>query len=255
MDRSIFCLSVSIVRKNERRRPPFFINDFTKNLGIVWTRFHNRSPIETQLADTKSPRVEGEMEVGRDQGIKSERQPLKVREGGSTDSSQPSPTRWNYLLLLFSSTLVPRRLLCREKFESCPRLDRFLPLSLSLFSLGEENRQHSSVHSTLKIELTRSRVNRAILCIPDNCPSSSRDDPRTRAANRKRDPFRSWKNGKISWIITKFRTFERKNNWGIGPFRFNFYTFVIIIELSAFVKISALKPGHCRIVRCGVFNL
>lgn len=162
MDRSIFCLSVSIVRKNERRRPPFFINDFTKNLGIVWTRFHNRSPIETQLADTKSPRVEGEMEVGRDQGIKSERQPLKVREGGSTDSSQPSPTRWNYLLLLFSSTLVPRRLLCREKFESCPRLDRFLPLSLSLFSLGEENRQHSSVHSTLKIELTRSRVNRAI---------------------------------------------------------------------------------------------
>lgn len=198
------------------------------------------------------------MEVERDQEIKSERQPLKVREGGSTDSSQPSPTRWNYLLLLFSSTLVPRRLLCREKFESCPRLDRFLPLSLSLFSLGEENRQHSSVHSTLKIELTRSRVNRAIsvfqtIALPplETIRDSSRE-------YRKRDlggPFRSWKNRKISWIITKFRTFERKNNWGIGPFRFNFYTFVIIIELSAFVKISALKPGHCRTVRCGVFNL
>lgn len=153
---------------------------------------------------------------------------------------------------------MPRRLLCREKFESCPRLDRFLPLSLSLFSLGEENRQHSSVHSTLKIELTRSRVNRAIsvfqtIALPplETIRDSSRE-------YRKRDlggPFRWWKNGKISWIITKFRTFERKNNGGIGPFRFNFYTFVIIIELSAFVKISALKPGHCRIVRCGVFNL
>lgn len=211
--------------------------------------------METQLADTKSPGVEGEMEVERDQGIKSERQPLKVREGGSTDSSQPSPTRWNYLLLLFSSTLVPRRLLCREKFESCPRLDRFLPLSLSLFSLGEENRQHSSVHSTLKIELTRSRVNRAIsvfqtIALP---PLETIRDSSRESKTRSRRPLslvEKWKD-----IITKFRTFERKNNWGIGPFRFNFYTFVIIIELSAFVKISALKPGHCRIVRCGVFNL
>lgn len=195
------------------------------------------------------------MEVERDQGIKSERQPLKVREGGSTDSSQPSPTRWNYLLLLFSSTLVPRRLLCREKFESCPRLDRFLPLSLSLFSLGEENRQHSSVHSTLKIELTRSRVNRAIsvfqtIALP---PLETIRDSSRESKTRSRRPLslvEKWKD-----IITKFRTFERKNNGGIGPFRFNFYTFVIIIELSAFVKISALKPGHCRIVRCGVFNL
>lgn len=130
MDRSIFCFDCT----KKWKETSFFINDFTKNLGIVRKRFHNRSPIETQLADTKSPGVEGEMEVERDQGIKSERQPLKVREGGSTDSSQPSPTRWNYLLLLFSSTLVPRRLLCREKFESCPRLDRFLPLSLSLSS-------------------------------------------------------------------------------------------------------------------------
>ena len=195
------------------------------------------------------------MEVERDQGIKSERQPLKVREGGSTDSSQPSPTRWNYLLLLFSSTLVPRRLLCREKFESCPRLDRFLPLSLSLFSLGEENRQHSSVHSTLKIELTRSRVNRAIsvfqtIALP---PLETIRDSSRESKTRSRRPLslvEKWKD-----IITKFRTFGRKNNGGIGPFRFNFYTFVIIIELSAFVKISALKPGHCRIVRCGVFNL
>lgn len=150
---------------------------------------------------------------------------------------------------------MPRRLLCREKFESCPRLDRFLPLSLSLFSLGEENRQHSSVHSTLKIELTRSRVNRAIsvfqtIALPplETIRDSSRE-------YRKRDlggPFRSWKNGKISWIE---RNFERSKGRIIGPFRFNFYTFVIIIELSAFVKISALKPGHCRTVRCGVFNL
>lgn len=195
------------------------------------------------------------MEVERDQGIKSERQPLKVREGGSTDSSQPSPTRWNYLLLLFSSTLVPRRLLCREKFESCPRLDRFLPLSLSLFSLGEENRQHSSVHSTLKIELTRSRVNRAISVFQTIArpPLETIRDSSRESKTRSRRPLslvEKWKD-----IITKFRTFERKNNGGIGPFRFNFYTFVIIIELSAFVKISALKPGHCRIVRCGVFNL
>lgn len=155
------------------------------------------------------------MEVERDQGIKSERQPLKVREGGSTDSSQPSPTRWNYLLLLFSSTLVPRRLLCREKFESCPRLDRFLPLSLSLFSLGEENRQHSSVHSTLKIELTRSRVNRAIsvfqtIALP---PLDPRLEPRI-SKTRSRRPLslvEKWKD-----IITKFRTFERKNNWSVS---------------------------------------
>lgn len=46
------------------------------------------------------------MEVERDEGIKSERQPLKVGEGGSTDSSQPSPTQlettcYFFLLLLF----------------------------------------------------------------------------------------------------------------------------------------------------------
>lgn len=150
---------------------------------------------------------------------------------------------------------MPRRLLCREKFESCPRLDRFLPLSLSLFSLGEENRQHSSVHSTLKIELTRSRVNRAISVFQTIArpPLETIRDSSRESKTRSRRPLslvEKWKD-----IITKFRTFERKNNGGIGPFRFNFYTFVIIIELSAFVKISALKPGHCRIVRCGVFNL
>lgn len=165
------------------------------------------------------------MEVERDEGIKSERQPLKVGGGGSTDSSQPSPTQLEttcyffLLLLLFflSSTLVPRRLLCREKFESCPKVDRFLSLSFPLLtrrrkSLKIPERAQHLKNRAFERSIERSLCSRQLPFLPSFFLFRS-----------KKRGSSTWKNRKIVEKIfrtAKFPTFERNNINNNNSFRF-----------------------------------
>lgn len=161
------------------------------------------------------------MEVERDEGIKSERQPLKVGEGGSTDSSQPSPTQlettcYFFLLLLFLFNSRAPKVALSGKVRKLPE-GRQISLSLPLLTRRRKSLKIPERAQHLKNRersIERSLCSGQLLFLPSFFLFRS-----------KKRGSSTWKNRKIvekkkGIRISKFPTFERNNNNNNNSFRF-----------------------------------
>lgn len=163
------------------------------------------------------------MEVERDEGIKSERQPLKVGGGGSTDSSQPSPTQlettcYFFLLLLFLFNSRAPKVALSGKVRKLPE-GRQISLSLPLLTRRRKSLKIPERAQHLKNRAFEGSIEQSL------CSRQLPFLPSFFLFRSKKRGSSTWKNRKIvekkkGIRISKFPTFERNNNNNNNSFRF-----------------------------------